>query len=226
MDPFTVNTSPIRGEFAFSADRSEKSPSSSSKYVWGWSPSPNRKSPRRNNKAVDNDVEDVIIPSTIPNPFLENEYPNDPDFEDPPSPRELKRDGGAITHNEYTLLAQVFRNIMNAPQEVKDWFSPPGSRTFSMDLARLTGVGEKTCQAAIRLERTGKLEILDSKKRGRPKKPEDKELMSIIMNMVLDSNNRGIPNSATKISDLLRTDYGISRSPSTVTRDLHNLGLY
>ncbi|KAF9149920.1 hypothetical protein BGX21_005689, partial [Mortierella sp. AD011] len=185
----------------------------------------------------------AVPPSTVP-PKRDRQIPTTPQQDEASNPfcvstqegqavdyrqtinSELKRDGSCISYNEHCLLAQIFGNIMKTPKEVQEWFSPPGCRAPSIDLAKLTGIGEKTCRIAIKFERTGIIDVKETIRTGRPKKAVDQDRIALIMQMVMDSNKRGEPNSARGISNRLRKEYGIARSARTVTRDLHELGLY
>ncbi|KAG0370808.1 hypothetical protein BGZ54_003804 [Gamsiella multidivaricata] len=125
----------------------------------------------------------------------------------------FKHDSSVYAPSENRLLAHVFKKQTSpdTSSAVQDRVKPFG-RGLSHQLSSLTGVGERTCRKAIAFARTGTIGNKEETDRpGRLIKELDESLAIKIRDIITQSNKKGIPSSASCISNELRMEYDIER---------------
>ncbi|KAG0349992.1 hypothetical protein BGZ54_004098 [Gamsiella multidivaricata] len=103
----------------------------------------------------------------------------------------------------------------------------PLGRGLSHQLSALTGAGERTCRKVADFAESGTIDNREKTDRsGRSIDGLDENFATKIRDIITQSNKKGIPNSASRISNELRAEYNIERSARSITCGLHKPGLY
>jgi transposase len=133
----------------------------------------------------------------------------------------IRRDGSALTPNEFAILINVHRYI-SGRGPAHNQHKALNSRRL---LALVTGVGENAAQEAIRLDRQNELPSSVARL-GRPRKKLHPEYAAAVRSLVLQGNRSGTPVTTSLLRETLLQEYQFSISPATLRRDLHRLGYH